>query len=362
MNKKRVVVAVSLIAVVVLLVKGKGLLDERKEQIKEETTPSAATLWVSAVKGKEGVLQQKRSVLAEVLPKKGIALSTKLPGYVKDVVVQEAQIVKKGDLLVHIDSFELRSNMEALEKTLKAQKSDLLLAQSIYARNKKLVAIGGISKETFTASKVAMEMKASALDNTKQKIAQLRHQLSYLDIKAPFDGVIERILLHKGDLAVTGKPVLTMNNAQQKLIFSYTPLATLPVKKEQKVYYDNRAVGHIKSIYPAAQNGLQVAEVALNAPLSLPVGSSVNVDVLTKEARGCILPDTTVVHKKEGNFVMVYQKGKFVPKKVEIVLTEKNRILLNACPVSAVASASETKLAALPAYDNIGIIGEKHEQ
>lgn len=362
MNRKRVVLTVSLVAVALLLIKGKSLLNERQEQIKEQPTPSEKTLWVSTVQGREGVLKQKRSVLAQIVAKKGIALSTKLPGYIEEVLVTEAQEVKKGDLLVRIDSFELRSNIEALQKTLTAQKSDLALAKSVYERNRKLVAIGGISKENFTASKVAMEMKASVLEGTKQKLSQLQHQLSYLEIRAPFDGVIERILLHKGDLAVTGKPVLSMNDTKQKLLFSYTPAAQMPVKKEQDVYYDNRLVGYVNSIYPAAQNGLQVAEVALNEPLALPVGSSVNVDVLIKEAKGCILPDTTVVHKKEGDYVMVYKEDRFTPQKVQIALVGKNRILLEACPAYPVASASETKLSALPAYDNIGIIGVKDER
>ncbi len=362
MNKKRVVLMVSLIAVAVLLVKGKNLLDERRAQIKEQPTPSSSRLWISTVKGKEGVLKQKRSVLAEILSDKSITLSTKLPGYVEEILVQEAQKVKNGDLLVRIDSFELRSNIEALQKTLRAQKSDLDLAQSIYERNKKLIAIGGISKENFTTSKVAMQMKASTLESTKQQIAQLQHQLSYLKIKAPFDGVIEQIILHKGDLAVTGKPILTMNNEKQKLLFSYTPAADAPIKKGEDVLYDNKVIGHVTSIYPTAKNGLSVAEVILSEALALPIGSFINLDVLTREVKGCILPDTTIVHKKEGTYIMAYQKDSFIPQKVEILLSEKNRILLKECPSSPVASSSESKLSALPAYNNIAVVGVTHER
>lgn len=361
MNKKRIVLAVSLAAVAVLLAKGKSLLDERQAQIKEQPAPSTDTLWISTVKGSKGVLKQKRSVLAQIVSDKSIAVSTKLPGYVETVTVREAQKVKKGDLLVRIDSFELRSNIDALQKTLTAQQSDLALAQSIYERNKKLVDIGGISRETFTASKVAMDMKGSAVESTRQKITQLRHQLSYLEIKAPFDGVIDRVLLHRGDLAVTGKPVLTMHDKKQKLLFSYAPAADTPVKKGQEVLYDNRVIGHVRSIYPSARNGLSEAEAALNEVLALPAGSFINANVLTRKAEGCILPDTTIVHKKDADYVMVYRNGRFTPKKVEVLLHGKNRVLLEACPASPVASASESKLSALPAYDNVAVVGVKHE-
>ena len=362
MRRKRIVTIVSIVVVALLLIKGKGLLDERRTEVKDQPTPSSEKLWVSVVTAKQGILEEKTPFLAEILADKSIELSTKLPGYVEKVMVEESQKVKKGDTLVRIDSFELRSSIDALQKTLTAQKSDLALAESIYARNRKLVAIGGISKENFTASKVAMEMKASALEGTKQKIAQLQHQLTYLKIKAPFDGVIDRIVLHEGDLAVTGKPILTMSNEKQKLLFSYTPSADPQIKKEQDVFYDDRVIGYVKSIYPAAKNGLRVAEIALNETLALPVSSFINVEVLTGKAQGCIVPDSTVVHKKNGTFVMAYQKGRFTPKRVEILLSGKNRILLKECPVLPIASASETRLSTLPAFDNIAVSGVKHEQ
>ena len=362
MNRKTILLAVSLAAAVLLLVKGKSLLDEKREQIRELPTPSTRTVWVSTVKGNEGVLRQTKSVLAEIQAKRSIALSTKLPGYVEKVTVQEAQKVRKGDLLVRIDAFELRSNIAALQKTLEAQKSDLALAKRIYERNGKLLAVGGISREKFTESKVMMEMKASALDNTEQKIAQLRHQLSYLEIRAPFDGVIDRIALHEGDLAVTGKTVLSMHDTGQKLIFTYTPAADFPIRKDQKVFYDRREIGRILSIHPTARNGLSVAEVALHSPLPLPIGSSLKVEVLTKEARGCILPDTTVVHKKEGTYVMAYRDGRFTPRKVTVLLSSGNRILLESCPPWPVASAGETKLSELPSYGKVKIIGETHDR
>jgi len=361
MSKKRVVTIVSIAAVALLLVKGKGLLDERRAEVKEQPTPAAQKLWVPVVRAKQGVLEEKLPFLAEIVSDKSIALSTKLPGYVKEVMVEESQRVKKDDLLVRIDSFELRSNIEALEKTLVAQKSDLALAKSIYTRNKKLIAIGGISKEAFTASKVAMQMKASALENTIQKRSQLRHQLSYLNIKAPFDGIVERIVLHEGDLAVTGKPVLTINNEKQKMLLSYTPSKDPKIKKGQDVMYENRVIGYIKSIYPSAKNGLRIAEVALNEALKLPSGSFVNVEVLAKRAKGCILPDTTIVHKKSGTFVMAYEEGKFVPKSVEVILSDKNSVLLRNCPTVPVASAGETRLSTLPAYKNVGVTGVGHE-
>lgn len=357
--KKRILMFVTIVAVLLLLITGKGLLNTRKDAIKNETLPSTHVLNVALVKAKQGLLENRVSFLAQVFSDKSINLSTKLAGYVEKVLVEESQKVKKGDILVRIDAIEIRSSIDALKSTLQAQEGDLVLVKSIYARNKKLYAVGGLSKEQLSTSKVAVSLKSSALESTKQKIDQLKHQLSYLQIVAPFDGEIDAILMHEGDLAAVGKPILTMSNSKKKLVFSYSPVKHALIKKEQDVFFDNRQVGYVKTIYTVSQNGLTSAEVTLNKPISVPSGASIKIEVLTEEKKGCLLPDNTLLHKKEGTFVMQYVKKAFIPEKVTVEMQNRNSVLISPCPQHPVAQASEVKLAQLPGYGNVAIAGVK---
>jgi len=357
MTKKRIITLIAIVAVAALLMKGKGLLMSRQAENADEALPAKQELTVPVVEAKKGTLQSKLPFLAQILADKQIQLSTKLAGYVEKVLVEESQVVKKGDLLVRIDAIEIRSNIDALRSTLNAQKGDLVLVKSIYARNKKLNAIGGLSKEQLESSKVALSLKASALESTRQKIAQLEHQLSYLKIVAPFDGHIDAIFLHEGDLAATGKPILSMSNGNKKLVFSYSPVQQSLIKKEQDVYVDGKEVGYVKAIYTTAKNGLISAEVKLNQDIAQPAGSSLTMEVLVKEKAGCIFPDNTIVHKKEGIFMMAYENGKFTPYKVDLEMQNEAQILVSPCPKTAVAQASEVKLAQLPRLNEVSITG-----
>ena len=303
-------------------------------------------------------MQNRESYLAQVGSDKSINLSTKLAGYVEHVLVEESQKVKKGEVLVQIDETELQSNIQAAEATLIAQRNDLELAKSIYTRNVKLFKVGGLAKEKLDISKVAMKAKKAVTQNTIQKIEQLTHQLSYLKIVAPFDGEIDAILLHEGDLAASGKAILSMSNGVKKLLFSYAPHNTA-IAKDQLVFAKDQKIGSIKSIYTISQNGLVSAEVKLASVLDLPVGSSMNIEVLTKEDKGCIVPSDTLLHKKEGTFVMTYAEEKFSPMKVKVGMQDSNRMLISPCPALPIAQASEVKLAQLPAYDKVSIIGAK---
>lgn len=356
MTKKKIVMIISVVIVAALMIKGKSLLKERQEEVNTQATPMADAVSVPVVKFAQGVMNQEVSFLAQVLGDKSIKLSTKLAGYVQEVAVEESQEVKKGDLLVKIDETELKSTIDALKATLAAQQNDLTLARSIHARNTKLYKIGGLSKEQLDISRVTLKMKQSVLENTRQKIAQLEHQLTYLTIVAPFDGAVDAILLHEGDLAATGKPILSMSNHQQKLLFSYAPAQKGMIQKGQMVVQGVKKLGEIRAIYPTSTNGLVTAEVVLDTPLDLPIGSSIQIKVVTQSQSGCILPDTTIVHKKDGTYLMVYKENKFIPQKVEVKLHNGNRILVAPCPKEWIASASEVKLAALPAYENVHLI------
>lgn len=357
MNKKIIITIITLMAVVLLGIKGKGLLETRKTEVAKEPLPLVEKVSVSVVKAKQGVLKHTEAYLAQLHADKSITLSTKLAGYVQKVYVEASQVVKKGDVLVHIDALELQSNILSLKATLQAQEGDVALAKSVASRNQKLYVAGGLSKEKLEFSNVSLHAKESLLESTKQKIAQLEHQLSYLKIVAPFDGTIDTVMMHEGDLAAVGKPILSMSNSKQKLVFSYAPSRRNLVMKGQKVFLDTEEIGMVKSIYNTTKNGLITAEIALHATIDLPIGANIRIGVLTQEQEGCLVPTNSLLHKKEGSFVMAYQEGHFSPMAVNVQMQEGNRAIVSPCPHVPIAQASEVKLSTLPAYSHVEILG-----
>jgi RND family efflux transporter MFP subunit len=357
--KKIIIGIIVVLAVVALGIKGKGLLKSRQSEIANEALPKVETITAHIVKARQGEIKNTQPYLAQILSDKSIKLSTRIAGYVQKVYVQESQKVKKGDLLVQIDATDIHSNITAINATLQAQNSDLLLAKSIYQRNQKLFEIGGLAKEKLDISKVALNAKKAMVQNTKQKLAQAKHQLSYLQIKAPFDGEVDSLILHEGDLAVAAKPILSLSNGGKKLVFSYAQNSK--IVKGKKVLLENKEIGNIKTIYTTSKNSLTTAEVQLTKEIDLPVGSNLNIEVLTDQQNGCIIPQNSILHKKDGTYVLEYQNNKFSMKKIEILLSDKENLLISNCPTNPIAKESEVKLAKLPAYDDIKVVGEDYE-
>ena len=355
MRKKIIITVIVVLGVVALGIKGKGLLGQRKSEVDNTALPSVDTISVPVVKPKQGSLEKRLSYLAQVDSDKSITLTTKLAGYVEKLYVEESQRVKKGQMLVSIDAIELRSSIDALKATLSTQKSDLELAQQIHSRNQKLYRVGGVSKEKLETSALGVKAKKSVLKNTQEKIDSLTHQLSYLGIRAPFDGVVDKLMLHEGDLAATGKAILALSNGKKKLIFSYASNQAKMIKKGLSVYRQEEKIGEVSTLLTTSKNGLLGAEIRLNKPIDIPVGTSMNIEILAQAEHGCLLPANTLVHKKEGTYVMVYKEKKFSEQKVDVKMQNEFQALLVSCPSEPVAYGNEVKLVTLPAYDRVEV-------
>lgn len=360
MGKKAVITVVVLIAVAFIGYKGKSLLNERKKEIESVSMPLAQKIYLKLATPKNSSIENKTPFLATVEAKRSVKLSTKLAGFIKEVSVEESQFVKKGENLVKIDERDILSNIKSLKSNLNTQIADLDIAKKIYNRNKKLYKAGALPKEKLELSSLSLKAKSSAITTTKQKIAQLNNQLSYLNIKAPFDATVDAILMHKGDLAVTGKPIIALSTKDKKLIIAYSTNAKSKPKKGDIVYFKNEKIGYVKTIYSTAKNGLEIAEVKLEKNLNYPSGSSINVTVQTAKATGCEVPQNAIIHTSNGNYVMEYKDNHFIKTKVDTILENSNVAILKSCPKSKIAVANETTLAILTSYKNVVVLGDNN--
>ncbi len=355
--KKFLYTIIVLAAVAALVFQSKKLLDNRKAEVNASKPPVALKVHVSTTMPTKGTLVSTQRFLAQIQSEHNVKVSTKLAGTIEKLYVHTGDKVHKGDKLLKIDSAELRSNLDSLKAALKAQENDLKLARITDEANQRLYEAGALPKQKLDQFRVGLSAKEAQVEATRQKIAQVEHQMTYLDITAPFDGLVDTVLLHEGDLAATGRPILSLSNGEKKLVFGFVPTAKTNIKPSQAVYSAGEQIGAVKMIYATTKNGLVNAEVKLDKQLYLPVGASIDIDVATQTAQGCILPDDTLIHSKDGTRLMQYTEGHFEPMKVTVKAQNEGRVVVDPCPTNPVARGSEVRLAQLPAYDNVQISG-----
>lgn len=123
---------------------------------------------------------------------------------VNEVLVQEGQPVKEGQVMARLDDTNARAALEqsrAQVKQLEAQLAAARLAaddaRPIFQRNQKQLADGLISQDTFDASKAVYDALRTAVSVAEENLSVAKATVEvnqrYEDdtvIKAPFDGVV----------------------------------------------------------------------------------------------------------------------------------------------------------------------------
>jgi RND family efflux transporter MFP subunit len=350
-----------IILLIVLIAAGAVLLKNRKQSMTKAPLATPMTYTIRTVKPETRTVSQTSAFLAKLESANRAAISSKLSGRIKTLRVRESQKVELGELLVRIDDQEIRTAIKALQAQLLFAKKQHDYSNTQHQRNLALFKIGGLAQEKLEGSEIALSSTEATAEDLKQKISGLKNELDYLEIKAPFAGIIGTIFLRQGDLAAPGRPIISLNSRPQKLTFSFTP-GPDEIFPGQEVRLNHEKIGEITNLYNEARNGLAVAEVALNERLERPSGSYLTIAVVTRTASGCAVPISALLHRKEGTSIMFYQDDHFKEKTV-IILAQGREFALIDPPLSRpVAVAAEAKLSRLPALGKIRVLsGDKNE-
>jgi RND family efflux transporter MFP subunit len=125
-----------------------------------------------------------------IVPVDEAFISPEISGQIVEIAVQEGQRVRKGQLLVKL-------NTEVTEKSIAEIKTSLQLANDVFERQQRLWEQKIGSEMQYLEAK---NNKASLENRLETTMAQLRMATIY----SPVSGVVERINQKKGELAMPG--------------------------------------------------------------------------------------------------------------------------------------------------------------
>lgn len=161
------------------------------------------------------VVERNVTLPGEIRPYLAVPIFAKVSGFVTRVNVDRGSVVKTGQLLATLEAPEMQaqvveaqSKMQAIELQRAEAEAKLAAAQSTYDRLKAASATPGVVAENdvVVAQKnveAAQALARSYEGSIAAAQAQLRAQRDleqYLQIKAPFDGIITERDVHPGAL------------------------------------------------------------------------------------------------------------------------------------------------------------------
>ncbi|MBT8763217.1 efflux RND transporter periplasmic adaptor subunit [Desulfohalobiaceae bacterium Ax17] len=308
-----ILVTLTLIAGAILLVK------HRKAQLSQLPLPQQPLLAVEVAPVYQGSLAVKERYLGTIESKLSANIAPRVTGHLVEVRGREGDKVQKGDLLALLDDRSQRNRIVGLEAELEAARAALVTQTNVYARDKQLFEAKALSQEALDRSKDAKIAARARVINLERALDTARIELSYTRLTAPFDGMITARLQEPGDLALPGKPILSMEAPEAGY--------TVEVKVSQDVFPKLRVGGEalifgptentpikaaISRLHPAIQSEegksavLPTVEIDLKKrPFSLSTGSTVEVELITSKVHGWIVPTRALLETTDASYLFL---------------------------------------------------------
>ena len=137
---------------------------------------------------------------------KHVFVSPELNGQVEKIYVSEGEKVKKGALLVSLNTKVINSNIEEV-------KTGLELARKVFNKQHELW-------EQNIGSEIEYLNAKNAKESAENRLKTLKTQLEMARIRAPFSGYIEKISGKEGEMASPGMPILEIVNLSEMKIYA----------------------------------------------------------------------------------------------------------------------------------------------
>jgi RND family efflux transporter MFP subunit len=242
-----------------------------------------------------------------------VTISSEAEGKVKDILADLGDRVTAGQTLIRLDNEKQQytydqqqallartlaqygapdpQHLPEIEKTPDVQKAkaDLVQANQAFDRATELFKRTLISQQALDDAKAARESKQASYDAALQNARNLRasiqaseatmklagRQLRDTEIKAPFDGYVERRLVNLGELVKTQMPVMAIVRLDPLKVIAEIPEKMAPWIKEGRpvdlrvdAYRDRPFAGKVTRISPAVNTSTRAFPFEARVPNS----------------------------------------------------------------------------------------------
>lgn len=157
--------------------------------------------------------------IAEVQSYEHVEIRSRVRGYIEKNHVDEGKYVKKGQLLFSISSQEYKEELLKAKAALKSAIAEAKAVELDYYNAKSLFEKKVISKTEVEMSRSKLDALNAKIDEAQSQVTSAQLKLSSTEIRAPFDGVIDRIPHKRGSLIDEGTLLSTISDNSQVLVY-----------------------------------------------------------------------------------------------------------------------------------------------
>jgi RND family efflux transporter MFP subunit len=147
-------------------------------------------------------------VTGSIQPERKADLRAEVSAVVLQVLKENGDVVRRGDVLVRLDQTSIRDNLQSAQANVRNATQALDQAERNLQRLKTLRASGMTSLQALDDAEVRRNAAQSELSASNAREVLAQQQLERTVVRAPFDGVVSDRKASAGDTASIGKELL----------------------------------------------------------------------------------------------------------------------------------------------------------
>lgn len=162
-----------------------------------------------------------RDYVADIEAVQNVELRARVQGFLEEILVDEGNYVREGQVLFKTNDEEYKAELAKASANLESAIAEAKAVEYEVDRLRVMVENNVISESELhvtIAKHNAVLAKIAEAESAERNAAV---QLSYTEIKSPFDGIIDRIPLKKGSLINQGNLLTTVSDISAVHVYFY---------------------------------------------------------------------------------------------------------------------------------------------
>jgi RND family efflux transporter MFP subunit len=280
-------------------------------------TPAPLSLAVSSVETVTAV----DTVVAATVEAAGIAapieqatLSTRLMGTVTEVLVREGEVVRRGELLVRLDTRDLTAKDDQVRAGLAAAVSQADEAERYAVRIRALYADSAAPKALLDGAEAGVTQAQAGLAQARGAQRELAAVAGYGAVRAPFDGVVTRRFVDPGAFAAPGTPLVTVQDGRTlRISVTTTPDLARGIARGRMIetrIESSPAAARVEGVVPAPGGALYTINALVNDRDGQYASGGAAVLLVPRGTRHAVfVPQATIARQGDLTGVRVLEAG-----------------------------------------------------